>query len=121
MKGGVKMTTIVETRKNQLEWAKQETSQLRSDVGAIYDARSKEFLSDGEAGRLIRELVGLFIFDHRGQLPDTIQVGPDSQLDTIVVQLLRNKHFKQGYEKWSFEGGLVVNALERKLDRNGCK
>lgn len=119
MKGGDKMTAIIETRRAQLEWARDEVLPLRHDVEAIYDARSKEFLSDGEAGRLIRELVGLFIFDHRGQLPETIQVGPGSQLDTTAVQLLKHGHFKQGYDKWGFEGGLVVNALERKLDRNG--
>lgn len=121
MRGGDKMANIAETRGTELSWARIEALPLRQRVGEIDAKCFHQLLSQEEAGRLIREHVGLFIADHRQALQSTIQVGPNIALDTRGVRLVRNRQHEVGYLGWAQNGGLVINAIERTLGRSGCK
>lgn len=109
--------TVLAERKTGLALAKEETASLRRSVGEIYGKYFQSLLSEGEAGRLIREHVALFIADNRSRLQTVIQVGPNVELDTEAVRLIKGKHHEEGYSGWAYHGGLVLNAIERKLDR----
>lgn len=114
------MATI-ETRREEMFWARQVLLPLREQVGGVYEKYFQQLLSQEEAGRLIREYVGLFVVDHRDGLQNAIQVAPGVEFDTQNIRLIRNKQREESYLGWNYHGGLVLNAIERTLRRNGCK
>ena len=97
---------------------------LRECVSEIMHEVAGDQTKYPEAGKWIRESVGLFFDEHEGGFPNSFVFSPELMLFVADASLAKY-HIGQIYEPdrntpttWVTHSGLILNAIDRNFRRN---
>ncbi len=124
MKGGVKMTGLVERRTLIPGFRRPEVPisarTLTESVQAVKMRVRRQLESAESAGKEIREMFVVYLIDNRRFLNglESVPVAEDLELDTRGVRMVRRdaREDRVSYADWLFAGEHLARTLEEQVE-----